>query len=114
MREANRRTFMTDCSAGAAGLAVLSGVKAAAGDAEPEGEGTPFLCMTCGTQSRQRGHSDQGKGCCPALGRSVSAGDRGVERGGGFAKPARMMINHDPRFDNLVRRTVRCLPTELG
>jgi hypothetical protein len=50
MRARTRRTFMTDCSSGAAAVMALSGVKEAAGAEEPARAGTPFLCITCGTQ----------------------------------------------------------------
>ena len=62
MRNGNRRTFMTGCSAGAAGLAALSGVKTATGASEPVREGTPFLCVTCGTQFSE---TVQPPGRCP-------------------------------------------------
>ena len=41
---------MKDCSTSAAALVALSGVKPAAGGEERAREGTPYLCITCGTQ----------------------------------------------------------------
>ena len=50
MGKRTRRTFMKDCSTSAAALVALSGVRPAdAGEAAAR-EGTPYLCVTCGTQ----------------------------------------------------------------
>ena len=50
MGKRTRRTFMKDCSTSAAALVTLSGVQPADAGPEPEREGTPYLCVTCGTQ----------------------------------------------------------------
>ena len=54
-RKKTRRTFIKDCSSSAAGLVALTASTtsgpARAGDAASKArEGTPYLCVTCGTQ----------------------------------------------------------------
>src|ERR1700677_2881816 len=54
-RKKTRRTFITDCSSSAAGLVALtasttSGLARAGDAASKAREGTPYLCVTCGTQ----------------------------------------------------------------
>jgi glyoxylase-like metal-dependent hydrolase (beta-lactamase superfamily II) len=46
-RQGTRRTFMTECSTSAAAIAALAASPAGATDAVG---GTPYLCVTCGTQ----------------------------------------------------------------
>ena len=55
MREGNRRSFMTDCSAGAAALAALSEVEAGAGgSSEPRARGRHFCVSRAGRSFRRR------------------------------------------------------------
>ena len=54
-RKKTRRTFIKDCSSSAAGLVALaasttSGLARAGDAASKAREGTPYLCVTCGTQ----------------------------------------------------------------
>jgi hypothetical protein len=53
-RQKTRRTFIKDCSTSAAGLVALTtsttGGPARAGATGKVREGTPYLCVTCGTQ----------------------------------------------------------------
>jgi hypothetical protein len=48
MGQKTRRTFMKDCSTSAAAMVALSGEGAGGGEAVREG--TPYLCITCGSQ----------------------------------------------------------------
>ena len=57
-----RRTFMKEASTSAAALAALSASRAGAADGP--GSGTPFLCVTCGTQFAE---SAQPAGALPDL-----------------------------------------------
>jgi hypothetical protein len=50
MGKRTRRTFMKDCSTSGAALMTLSGIQPADAGPEPERKGTPYLCVTCGTQ----------------------------------------------------------------
>jgi hypothetical protein len=50
MGEKTRRAFMKDCSTSAVALVAIAGVKPASAGEEVAAEGTPYLCITCGTQ----------------------------------------------------------------
>ncbi len=49
-RKGTRRTFMKECSTSAAAMATFAASRAAAGATDGPGAGTPYLCVTCGTQ----------------------------------------------------------------
>jgi hypothetical protein len=49
-QDKTRRTFMKDCSTSAATLVALSATQPNAGAVEEPAAGTPYLCITCGTQ----------------------------------------------------------------
>src|SRR3984885_8401550 len=66
-RKKTRRTFIKDCSSSAAGLVALTASTtsgpARAGDAASKArEGTPYLCVTCGTQFSE---SSEPPATCP-------------------------------------------------
>jgi hypothetical protein len=50
MGQRTRRTFIKDCSMTAAALAVLPGSKTGAAEEHQANAGTPYLCITCGSQ----------------------------------------------------------------
>ena len=50
MGQETRRKFMKDCSTSAAAIVTLSGTAAPGEQPAREVEGTPYLCITCGTQ----------------------------------------------------------------
>ena len=49
-QEKTRRTFIQDCSTSAAALVALSATQPVAGADPEQRSGTPYLCITCGTQ----------------------------------------------------------------
>ncbi len=61
-RKGTRRMFMKDCTTSAAALAALSAAPGAADATDGAREGTPYLCVTCGTQFAE---SNQPPARCP-------------------------------------------------
>jgi hypothetical protein len=61
-RKGTRRMFMKDCTTSAAALAALSAAPGAVAATDGAREGTPYLCVTCGTQFAE---SNQPPARCP-------------------------------------------------